>query len=1310
QEVTAYALLPAGPPPLKGALLAVAINDGGVISVALYDVTTGRQVRQCTGPTTFVRSLAFSADGRLLAAAADDQTVSVWTLTNLAEIVGQHGLIRGLFVKDDARGRPVVDGVKGLDDKTIRPGDVVEGLVVDGKLTKPTDSAQQFYRAVWEIAPARQKTVTVRVGGRDVTLGVGQGVDERKPLLSLFVTAADKAGRREWVGWSPVGPYDAGSRETERLVGWHVNTGATDRPPARLALAEQYKDNYKPGILQKLAEYANVGRAIEAWRPPQEGPPPDPNMKPGLEEDGRALTPEGGNHFRVGRRRVAMTLTLDGFPADKIGSLDWEAFGKRESLTDHGNHKWTANLSELPWQRGEHTINVRLRTKGANPREYTAALVVRYQPTAPRLAEARTHPVATDKDPYPVKLHVIPTADGEPVHVTLFRKGDDKPLLDLQGISKPQDVGKDVPLAGEENLIQAVAENEGAPAGAAGEAERARWDVRVTYNVPRPQIALKQIVLPDGSALRIDPDHPEKVLPVDVPTFNVKGEVAALADLVGAEWVQDKGEAKALAGFDPASPKKKLPIDQPVTLSAPGVPVVLTFRARSAKAEKWEERRFTVEYRPRLPVATMAGPANGEIFYEGEEPDPRRVPVVVTLQWPPTDAHPCQARLVVNGKAQGEPQTLKKDATRYQGQALLEPGPNTVEVRLSNDWRKEQKDQAVVGPVTVYYRRPPVVSMKPGMTANKPPRVRVDAEVVSPAGPPLRAEFRVTPLRKDGLRPTGDTEKTVVVRAADMKKGDKGTVWTFGADLPLDAGDNEISLVAFNKDGVSRKPAVAKVTYTSPPPPRPTARFTDPADNANTVSANYKVRFIVTSDSPLTKVQLRRDRDEVLFEATAAALRAAPRDGPGFRYEAEAPVKLDRGPNKLCAVTANADGGEDVTPYVIINYHYRPAVRVTIEALEVGGERLPPEGEPREGILSFPPAAAGRVAVRGRVSCDKDHAEALAKLTRLDVTVNGYHQLPARLDDAPPGALSRAFRLPDILLDREKGNDIDVLPPVADPPFVVTADSRARCTVDCKDRVKSLRRRLHLLAIDLDGTRDQAIKGALAAVVGSDLKGDQFKVPYCDVGGRLYGPLTGADVTPSTVTAQLAAIKDRLRENAEGGAVHDVVMVYYRGDVVRIGGVQYFQTSMSRPLPKPRPPTMVCCDELERFFGETQGAHLVFLDVTEAPVAAAAQPGGGTDLVSARREPHVAILRYTWSGGAGPQPPTAPHVLTDLGTAMAKSGRLEDVQDKVAAGFAKAGLDKQPLPSRLFPENSWLSYWLPAEMRALPFGATARAP
>src|SRR5262249_44756917 len=165
QAVTAFAVLP--PPVFAVPVVALALEDEQrQPSLGLYNRRSGEQVRQLTGHLDTIRSLCFSADGRLLASAAEDQTVCVWSLTDLGKVLGQRGLLRGVAVEDGKGGK--VEVVR-VDDDEISPenrgllakGDIIEGLVEGDKL-RPLASARDFYAALSWIKPGK---VRLKRGG-----------------------------------------------------------------------------------------------------------------------------------------------------------------------------------------------------------------------------------------------------------------------------------------------------------------------------------------------------------------------------------------------------------------------------------------------------------------------------------------------------------------------------------------------------------------------------------------------------------------------------------------------------------------------------------------------------------------------------------------------------------------------------------------------------------------------------------------------------------------------------------------------------------------------------------------------------------------------------------------------------------------------------------------------------------------------------------------------------------------------------------------------------------------------------------------
>ena len=135
---------------------------------------------------------------------AEDQTVRVWSF---ADLNVNAGMLEGMAIGQ--RDGKVV--VLALDPKSaaatagLKVDDVLEGFVGgDGKV-KPIKTADEVYWTVRLKKP--NEIIEMKIAGKaaPVRVVVGRGVEERKPLLLLFVTRDRHAMDRLVARW-PIRP------------------------------------------------------------------------------------------------------------------------------------------------------------------------------------------------------------------------------------------------------------------------------------------------------------------------------------------------------------------------------------------------------------------------------------------------------------------------------------------------------------------------------------------------------------------------------------------------------------------------------------------------------------------------------------------------------------------------------------------------------------------------------------------------------------------------------------------------------------------------------------------------------------------------------------------------------------------------------------------------------------------------------------------------------------------------------------------------------------------------------------------------
>ncbi|MFM8274427.1 MAG: WD40 repeat domain-containing protein, partial [Gemmata sp.] len=362
-RVTAAALLPGKPvwDATLGPVLAVAhVDRGKTARVTLYDATTAKPVYKLGGPTLPVTALTFSKARALLAGAGDDGTVTVWSMKNVGKkISGIEGLlitpVGGEVVVESVRaGAPVA--------AKLAKGDVLESVAVGKGVPKAVKTTADFRDAVRAMNVGDEALIKVKGKAAPVAVVVGTHTGFRHPLFTLWVDPdpAPKDGKRDWVGWTTSGPYDANSEAAEARIGWLTATGDPARPTTFAGAVQYRKLFYKRDFLRLLLTTADYNAALAQLPVPRPARAVAEFDAPRL-RDGRRVTrtPIAGLNVTLDdpdgaldRDRVALQWRVVG-PA---GASEWrvEPFGA--GLRD-------LDLSKHDWRRGEHKVQIRVLPK-----------------------------------------------------------------------------------------------------------------------------------------------------------------------------------------------------------------------------------------------------------------------------------------------------------------------------------------------------------------------------------------------------------------------------------------------------------------------------------------------------------------------------------------------------------------------------------------------------------------------------------------------------------------------------------------------------------------------------------------------------------------------------------------------------------------------------------------------------------------------------------------------------------------------------------------------------------------------------------
>jgi WD40 repeat protein len=1203
QTVSAFALLPP-----QGArrtpVLAVASHGAGQPTLALYDAASGEKFRHFTGHSGPLYNLSFSGDGRLLVSTAEDQTVCVWSLTNVDKVLNQQGQLQGMtLTKNDQSGLVVsyVEPGSPASEK-VRQGEVIEGLVAN---SQSFDTPLDFYQAIALVKPG--KTVTLKVRGeqgrREVAWQVNQGIDERKPLLTLFITSAGQGGERQWIGWSPVGPFESSGRAAEQFVGWHFNTGEANAP-TRFALADQYRNQYyREGILKELI----VQGDLQQVAPPP--PPPPPQMTLLIEEEGRPRTEDAQGQILVRHPRVRLKMLIVGRSPDTLQAATYKVDADPERAVDLSSASGQELSVPLELRPGTHSIQVALQTPEGISQPCTECLVVRYQLPAPMIQYDKQRSVVVYDAAFTLQGRVLPGLPDEAIKLALRHEHKNKRLRDeTKAPAKgPVAINESFTLQPGSNLIELFAVNEHAvPGHEELETRQLALDITLVKKTAPPVIAI-EAVLPDGLSgnERLNVELGKAVL-VRVPKIQILGKMVAAENLTKAEWIKEPSpKATGLDGF--AANKGKEWTIREQTQLVPG-PQTFRFLARAGTSDE-AERTVTIYYQPPVPGLVSLEPRRGLVVSGDKDTAEIQLRGKISL---PSDRRPFTPELFLDDKKSTITPQVDEQAQTFTATVPIHPGENRIQVKLSNEW-----GAASAAETRVSYVRPPSVEKIEGPPSIDKPIISLVAQVRSPI-----------PLQRETVR----VEVNGVVRSVDVKVSDQQSapgVWLLELkNLPLEGGPlevdegrktNEIRFWVSNREAATAKAGALAVVYKPVQPPAEIT-FLQPRQDGPVHTSKLMVKFRIASASPLKKVQVYRTGDTPKpLDLTKIK---AGTDG-AFELIAEEELKLKPGLNTLRVDATNA-GGEQVAR-LGISFVHRP-VRLAIESLEAFG----PQNTPVEwkdlasGKVVMP---SGNVTLRGKVLWDEDNDERFNKTQLVRVYVNEFQQLPVELNRSAPGAHEASFQS-ELLLNNAEDNHVRL----ALPDLEHNTADYTDFTVHCKQPAKG--QRLHLLIVSPSEKDEKHLKDQFLQAIQASFSSQRGYTSPAFEQVFLDRPLVGTDAEAHNVVRQLEIIRSTIINLARAGSPsNDVVVFYFHGSESISPQGHVFQTDAEATEFNPS----LTCDNLVKLFGDTPGAHILLFDVSRQIGGKAPSGPVAKDKIArfyqnypSEIKLHVAVLRTAW--------------------------------------------------------------------------------
>lgn len=1181
EAVTAHALIGTSDT-LPTPLLAIASHQKGQPMLSILDASTGHQIRQFTGHTERIDSLSSSSDGRFLVSTAHDHMVCVWSLDDLSDTLGRHGLLRGVKVRQSEDGSLVVAdvGTGSSASGLLLPNDELLGYSQWG-VEHDWKEPDLFYKTWWNTEPGTRLAVRIRRGGQDQTVDLvaDQGIDERKPLFSVFLAKQGGGQSPPWIGWSPLGLFESSDREVERFLGWHFNTGNEDNPTLFVDLGEYRDDFYRRGLLNYLITHAEL--------PPAEPDRPAEPPKITLRVYHRGAPAHSSSWDALVRQTEDLSLVMAIAPPYRQSMIDTveclvDGVSVGEMKLNDSGLLWELDLPDEHWERGKHELTAVVKTTGTSGEQYSANLQLRYQPLPPQLViESRPDGIVRDEE-FLLKANVWAREDAKVDLFATDESGSRRKIHTWTVAEGQSTLSKALSLDVGRHQFDVIARN--------AEALESFEDVETTGRSLIVRRAEQMARLPkiavqlDDAAIRPEEISTGQVVRIDSARFAIHGKLEQARDVasVSVRFGSEGQRAMTQQLIDVIGAGDERSFTYTGENWPPGVTKVWIEVATTAGAKV--ESYFIVDYQPPLPLIEITQPSSGnDLWFEESQERVVSLEAVLLLPDHAETREDVIAQLktsiLVNGRPISSVPIVDYDTGLLSAEVPVDIGDNQLSLQL--DLGSAQAKEEVF--LTCYEA--------------------LEGKTVMPEK--VHHAIRLLEI-PDALEP---------VRVADATTG-RALAWrrsADGVDLNLNdvPADGFVARVHFPRlPAVDFRIAPVEIPRSTVPPE---IAFLAPEQDGQIPMPNGVIEFAVESETDLTRVEIQHISKYGRRETAIDVKSQEKRDGR-YVLQHSFHTPLDSGLNTF-TVFAESEGGSISSPLNVTRV--QPPVALYVERLQPAGGN-PIRNTSVYGTPLFPaPSPSAQATMHGYLELS-DAADDKWRSGRhyVHTWVNGFQQLPAKLQLEESGDKVRLrFKIPVLLSGPENLVQLSV----AGLPRESRQQSfQVRCAQPLKDQ------RLHLLLIGATQSagRAELIDNALetlqlkpfgvSAIELASGPVARYETKPNSEGQRhvfrevfLYRPLTGVAVNNRTVSGHLwlvhKTIVDLSSRRSNGSRANDVVVVYYAGsEELRNDGRFHLTTGAKNQL--------LSSDVFSRFVRNTLGAHLLLLDVNRASLAGGPLP------------------------------------------------------------------------------------------------------